>query len=181
MLQAGKEPVVEGSIVKDLGTVWEEAARARNCTARPEVTNRTGRTAHVRDPDRSQAHHSGQHHGGPAGHHRRGPALNPPLANAVASETFIAISENCRWPRSVAVIGASSGPRGLRGRVRRYERPSVRRADLPGEPQRTEVQGLKAYRSVMPAHTDLAVLIIPANSFRRARRAARLEFRPQPS
>ena len=32
MLQAGKEPVVEGSIVKDLGTVWEQklpGARAR--------------------------------------------------------------------------------------------------------------------------------------------------------
>ena len=25
MLQAGKEPVLEGSIVKDLGTVWQQA------------------------------------------------------------------------------------------------------------------------------------------------------------
>ena len=34
MLQAGKEPVVEGSIVKDLGTIWEQklpAPRARPC------------------------------------------------------------------------------------------------------------------------------------------------------
>ncbi len=35
MLQAGKEPVLEGSIVKDLGTVWEQAlpARARDLAA----------------------------------------------------------------------------------------------------------------------------------------------------
>jgi hypothetical protein len=29
MLQAGKEPVIEGSIVKDLGTVWEQKLPAR--------------------------------------------------------------------------------------------------------------------------------------------------------
>jgi hypothetical protein len=29
MLQAGKEPVVEGSIVKDLGTVWEQKLPGR--------------------------------------------------------------------------------------------------------------------------------------------------------
>src|ERR1044071_4149144 len=35
MLQAGKEPVLEGSIVKDLGTLWEQAlpARARELAA----------------------------------------------------------------------------------------------------------------------------------------------------
>src|SRR6202521_6049097 len=45
MLQAGKEPVVEGSIVKDLGTVWEQKlpAPARELAAfvEPELTNRT--------------------------------------------------------------------------------------------------------------------------------------------
>jgi acyl-CoA dehydrogenase len=45
MLQAGKEPVVEGSIVKDLGTVWEQKlpARVRELAAfvEPEATNRT--------------------------------------------------------------------------------------------------------------------------------------------
>ena len=44
MLQAGKEPVVEGSIVKDLGTVWEQKlpARVRELAAflDPEMTNR---------------------------------------------------------------------------------------------------------------------------------------------
>jgi len=44
MLQAGKEPVVEGSIVKDLGTIWEQKlpGRVRELTAflEPEVANR---------------------------------------------------------------------------------------------------------------------------------------------
>jgi acyl-CoA dehydrogenase len=45
MLQAGKEPVVEGSIVKDLGTVWEQKlpARVRELAAflEPEMLNHT--------------------------------------------------------------------------------------------------------------------------------------------
>jgi acyl-CoA dehydrogenase len=45
MLQAGKEPVVEGSIVKDLGTVWEQKlpARVRELSAflKPEMLNHT--------------------------------------------------------------------------------------------------------------------------------------------
>jgi acyl-CoA dehydrogenase len=44
MLQAGKEPVVEGSIVKDLGTLWEQKlpGRVRELTAflEPEIGNR---------------------------------------------------------------------------------------------------------------------------------------------
>jgi acyl-CoA dehydrogenase len=44
MLQAGKEPVVEGSIVKDLGTLWEQKlpARVRELAAflDTEITNR---------------------------------------------------------------------------------------------------------------------------------------------
>jgi acyl-CoA dehydrogenase len=45
MLQAGKEPVVEGSIVKDLGTIWEQKlpARVRDLVAflEPEHLNHT--------------------------------------------------------------------------------------------------------------------------------------------
>ncbi len=45
MLQAGKEPVVEGSIVKDLGTIWEQKLphRVRELAAflEPEATNRS--------------------------------------------------------------------------------------------------------------------------------------------
>ena len=44
MLQAGKEPLVEGSIVKDLGTVWEQKlpGRVRDLAAflEPEIMNR---------------------------------------------------------------------------------------------------------------------------------------------
>ena len=44
MLQAGKEPVVEGSIVKDLGTIWEQKlpGRVRELAAflEPEIGNR---------------------------------------------------------------------------------------------------------------------------------------------
>ncbi len=44
MLQAGKEPVVEGSLVKDIGTVWEQKLphRVRELTAflEPETSNR---------------------------------------------------------------------------------------------------------------------------------------------
>ena len=42
MLQAGKEPVVEASIVKDIGTVWEQALphRVRDLAAFVEATER---------------------------------------------------------------------------------------------------------------------------------------------
>jgi len=44
MLEAGKEPVVEASIVKDVGTIWEQRlpARVRELAAfiAPEATNR---------------------------------------------------------------------------------------------------------------------------------------------
>jgi hypothetical protein len=45
MLQAGQEPTVEGSIVKDLGTAWEQKlpgrVRALAAFLEPEATNRT--------------------------------------------------------------------------------------------------------------------------------------------
>jgi acyl-CoA dehydrogenase len=44
MLQAGKEPVVESSIVKDLGTIWEqklpERVRELSAFVEDEVSNR---------------------------------------------------------------------------------------------------------------------------------------------
>jgi acyl-CoA dehydrogenase len=49
MLQAGKEPVVEGSIVKDLGTIWEQKlpGRVRDLAAflEPEVMTLTEQLA----------------------------------------------------------------------------------------------------------------------------------------
>ena len=45
MLQAGKEPVVEASIVKDIGTVWEQQLphRVRDLAAFVEETRPTAR------------------------------------------------------------------------------------------------------------------------------------------
>jgi acetate---CoA ligase (ADP-forming) len=68
------------------------------------------------------------------------------------------------WPDSVAIIGASSDTRGLRGRIVQIMRSHpYQGAVYPVSRSETEVQGLKAYRSVadLPP-TDLAALIIPA-------------------
>src|SRR5437588_11841253 len=72
--------------------------------------------------------------------------------------------EKLLWPRSVAIIGASSDTRGLRGRIVQIMRSHpYRGAVYPVSRSETEVQGLKAYKSVseLPP-TDLAALIIPA-------------------
>ncbi|MGA7113228.1 MAG: CoA-binding protein, partial [Pseudolabrys sp.] len=69
------------------------------------------------------------------------------------------------WPKSVAVVGASSDVQGLRGRILEI----VLSHPFPGKVypvsrSATEVQGLKAHLSVeaLPESADLAVLIIPA-------------------
>jgi acetate---CoA ligase (ADP-forming) len=69
------------------------------------------------------------------------------------------------WPRSVAVIGASSDTKGLRGRILQILRGHPFAGPVyPVSRSEAEVQGLKAYRSVaeLPEPVDLAVLIIPA-------------------
>lgn len=68
------------------------------------------------------------------------------------------------WPKSVAVIGASSDTRGLRGRIVQIMKGHpYQGAIYPVSRSETEVQGLKAYKTVsdLPP-TDLAALIIPA-------------------
>ena len=68
------------------------------------------------------------------------------------------------WPKSVAIIGASSDTRGLRGRIVQIMRGHpYQGAVYPVSRSETEVQGLKAYKSVadLPP-TDLACMIIPA-------------------
>lgn len=73
--------------------------------------------------------------------------------------------EKLLWPRSVAIIGASSDTRGLRGRiVQILKSHPYEGAIYPVSRSETEVQGLKAYRTVadLPAPADLAALIIPA-------------------
>jgi acetate---CoA ligase (ADP-forming) len=69
------------------------------------------------------------------------------------------------WPKSVAIIGASSDTRGLRGRIVQILRSHpYQGAVYPVSRSEAEVQGLKAYNSVadLPAPVDLAALIIPA-------------------
>lgn len=69
------------------------------------------------------------------------------------------------WPRSVAVIGASSDTKGLRGRILEIMRGHPFAGPIyPVSRSETVVQGLAAFRSVeaLPAPADLAVLIIPA-------------------
>src|SRR5947209_638896 len=68
------------------------------------------------------------------------------------------------WPKSVAIVGASSDARGLRGRIVQIMKGHpYQGAIYPVSRSETEVQGLKAYKRVadLPP-TDLAALIIPA-------------------
>jgi len=69
------------------------------------------------------------------------------------------------WPKSIALIGASSDTHGLRGRILEILRghPFAGRI-YPVSRSATEVQGLKAYASIadLPEPVDLALLIIPA-------------------
>jgi len=69
------------------------------------------------------------------------------------------------WPKSVAVVGASSDTHGLRGRIVEIMKGHPFAGPIwPVSRSATEVQGLKAYPSVsaLPAPADLALLIIPA-------------------
>lgn len=69
------------------------------------------------------------------------------------------------WPRSVAVVGASSDTGGLRGRIMQVMmgHPYAGRV-YPVSRRETEMWGRKAYPSVgeLPETPELAVLIIPA-------------------
>src|SRR3954468_11369882 len=68
------------------------------------------------------------------------------------------------WPRSVAIIGASSDTRGLRGRIVQIMLSHAYQGKVyPVSRSEAEVQGLKAYKAVaeLPP-TDLAAMIIPA-------------------
>src|SRR3954469_18673292 len=69
------------------------------------------------------------------------------------------------WPKSVALIGASSDTRGLRGRILNIMKAHPFAGTIyPVSRSEAEVQGLKAYPSIadLPEAVDLAVLIIPA-------------------
>ena len=69
------------------------------------------------------------------------------------------------WPKTVAVIGASSDTHGLRGRILEVMLSHPFKGTIyPVSRSAAEVQGHKAYRSVaeLPEPADLAILIIPA-------------------
>ena len=69
------------------------------------------------------------------------------------------------WPKSVAVVGASSDTQGLRGRLLEIMRGHPFAGQIyPVSRSAAEVQGLKAYPSVeaLPQAADLALLIVPA-------------------
>ncbi len=69
------------------------------------------------------------------------------------------------WPKTIAVVGASSDTSGLRGRILEVilSHPFAGKV-YPVSRSAGEVQGLKAYPSVeaLPEPVDLAILIIPA-------------------
>jgi acetate---CoA ligase (ADP-forming) len=69
------------------------------------------------------------------------------------------------WPKTVAVVGASSDTKGLRGRILEVilSHPYTGKV-YPVSRSAAEVQGLKAYPSVadLPEPPDLAMLIVPA-------------------
>jgi acyl-CoA synthetase (NDP forming) len=69
------------------------------------------------------------------------------------------------WPKTVAVVGASSDTKGLRGRILEVMLSHPFAGTMyPVSRSATEVQGRKAYASVaeLPEPADLAILIIPA-------------------
>ena len=69
------------------------------------------------------------------------------------------------WPKTVAVVGASSDTKGLRGRILEVMLSHPFAGTIyPVSRSATEVQGHKAYASVaeLPEPADLAILIIPA-------------------
>jgi acyl-CoA synthetase (NDP forming) len=73
--------------------------------------------------------------------------------------------EKLLWPKSVAVIGASSNTDGLRGRILEIILSHPFSGEIyPVSRSAAEVQGLKAYASVddLPKPVDLAIIIIPA-------------------
>jgi acyl-CoA synthetase (NDP forming) len=69
-------------------------------------------------------------------------------------------------PRSIAVIGASDDPTRIGGRPVRYCKEHFDGTVYPVNPNRPEVQGLKAYKSArdLPEPVDCAILAVPAQA-----------------
>ena len=88
------------------------------------------------------------------------------------------------WPKSVAVVGASSDTHGLRGRIFEIIRSHPYAGNVyPVSRSAAEVQGVKAYASVeaLPERVDLAILIVPAAYVpAELERCGRAASRPRP-
>ena len=72
-------------------------------------------------------------------------------------------------PRSVAVLGASSDPTRISGRPIAYMKAQGFKGNLyPINPNRSEVQGLKAYASVgdLPEVPDVVIVAVAARNRR---------------
>src|SRR5688572_24293831 len=70
-------------------------------------------------------------------------------------------------PRSIALVGASENPNKIGGRPLLYmNRFGFRGAIYPINPNRTEVQGLKAYPGLkdLPDVPDVAIIAVPGES-----------------
>jgi acetyltransferase len=67
-------------------------------------------------------------------------------------------------PKSVAVIGASRNPEKVGGIILRNLRYSFNGEIYPVNPNATEIQGLKSYKSVkeLKGKVDLAIIVVPA-------------------
>src|SRR4029077_7346565 len=106
----------------------------------------------------SEAHDPGRHHRDPARHHRS-------RAWPAVMCGHVPDIGKLLWPKTVAVVGASSDTSGLRGRILEIilSHPYAGKV-YPISRSASEVQGLKAYLSVeaLPEPADLAILIVPA-------------------
>jgi acyl-CoA synthetase (NDP forming) len=69
-------------------------------------------------------------------------------------------------PRSIAVVGASDDPTRIGGRPVRYCKDHFEGPVYPVNPNRPEVQGLKAYKTArdLPEAVDCAILAVPAQA-----------------
>ncbi len=96
---------------------------------------------------------------------RAGPAAPPGPAAKPAGLTRFSSLDSLLQPHSVAVLGASNDPTRIGGRPIDYMlKQRFQGTILPVNPNRAEVQGLRAYASVadLPDAPDTAIVAVPA-------------------
>ena len=151
MLQAGKEPVVEGSIVKDMGTVWEQKLPAACASLRPSSRKTEGNRATLEEQLRFATMIAPKLtiQGGTTEVLRGiiarglGSALNARHPEAAVAPTR---SRSSAHRRTRAACAAAS--------CRSCAAIPTQGAVYPVSRSETEVQGLKAYKSVADLPAD---------------------------